>query len=630
MCGINGILFKKNNVEFEKIYTMNKMLQHRGPDQSGSMQHNNLLLGHTRLSILDLSEKGSQPMSNDGRYWIIYNGEVYNYLEIKEELLSKNYKFYSSTDTEVVLNAYAEWGEKCFEKFNGEWALAILDKKENNLIISRDGIGYKPCYIFENEEFFSFSSEIKPFFCLKKSLNFNSANLGIASESLFYSSNTIFENVSQLTQGRLIKIDLKTNKKHLIRWDFPLSKLPKISPSYKENSENYFDLLYQSTKLRLRSDVAVGTSLSGGLDSSAIFCLLNVLDSNNETDQTKLNLSPIIIDYKDMKSKKEALQLSQIYKRKSLVINDKEESIEDTKKIISKLETAEEFFMQYNLYRAQKERGLKISIDGHGSDEFLGYPHFMPELSVDIYNNLINNYNAIIAFGNDNAKMKFKKLFGLNDNISNEISFKATPNTTNYFNEYIDHKEYDISYQIINEDLENLDDYSYSLKFTYLISYCGWFQFFLNKWDRASMTNSIEVRMPFLDPSVRLFGLALNTEHKIKNSKSKSILRDSFAKYLPQSILSQNYKQGLTQHKFDFNSSKYLDFVKLIVSEKNFRENHLWDIKKISNDIKQNKNVNKIWRLCKYYLMLEGFKENFESIDNSIKHEESFNHLRES
>ena len=263
MCGINGIIFKKNEIEIHKILEMNMMLKHRGPDQSGFLKHNNLLLGHTRLSILDLSEKCSQPMSSDGRYWIVYNGEVYNYLEIKEELIKKNYKFYSNTDTEVILNAFAEWGEKCFEKFNGEWALAILDKKEDVLIISRDGIGYKPCYIFENNDYFSFSSEIKPLFSLYKSLNFDSSNLGIASESLFYSSKTIFENITQLTQGRLIKVNLRSNEKKIIRWDYPLSKLPKVHPSYKENTENYFDLLYKSTKLRLRSDVSIGTSLSG-------------------------------------------------------------------------------------------------------------------------------------------------------------------------------------------------------------------------------------------------------------------------------------------------------------------------------------------------------------------------------
>ena len=120
-------------------------------------------MGHTRLSILDLSSNGHQPMTVDGRYWIIYNGEIYNFGELKKILISKNYKFISNTDTEVVLNSFKEWGVDCFEKFNGEWALAIYDNEKDELLICRDGIGYKPCYIYEDENYISFSSELKLF-----------------------------------------------------------------------------------------------------------------------------------------------------------------------------------------------------------------------------------------------------------------------------------------------------------------------------------------------------------------------------------------------------------------------------------------------------------------------------------
>ena len=166
MCGINGIIFKTSKTDVSKILKMNALLYHRGPDDSGFINHKNLLLGHTRLSIIDTSNLGSQPMSVDGRYWIIYNGEIYNYKTLREELILKKYKFYSNSDTEVVLNAYKEWGVDSFQKFNGEWSFAILDKKHNEVIICRDGIGYKPCYIFENNNFFAFSSEIKPFYAL--------------------------------------------------------------------------------------------------------------------------------------------------------------------------------------------------------------------------------------------------------------------------------------------------------------------------------------------------------------------------------------------------------------------------------------------------------------------------------
>ena len=136
MCGINGIIFKTSKTDVPKILKMNALLDHRGPDDSGFINHKNLLLGHTRLSIIDTSNLGSQPMSVDGRYWIIYNGEVYNFKEIRKELEIIGHKFYSETDTEVILNSYKEWGEKCFLKFNGMWSLAILDKNKESLIIN--------------------------------------------------------------------------------------------------------------------------------------------------------------------------------------------------------------------------------------------------------------------------------------------------------------------------------------------------------------------------------------------------------------------------------------------------------------------------------------------------------------
>ena len=626
MCGINGIIFKKSEVDFTKIINMNNMLQHRGPDSKGSMSYKNLLLGHTRLSILDTSTKGSQPMSNDGRFWIVYNGEVYNYLELKEELIKKNYKFYTNTDTEVILCAFKEWGVKCFQKFNGEWALAILDKQEDKIIITRDGIGFKPCYIYEDSDFFSFSSEIKPFYSLNENLEFDLENLGVSGETLSYNSKTIFKNITQLVQGRILEIDLISNQKKLIRWDYPLSNLPQTSANYKENTEIYFNLLKEATKLRLRSDVEIGTSLSGGLDSSAIFSLLNLLDTKDKSSNN-LNLNPIIMNYKEMKSKDDALELVKFYNRKPLVVEDKSENIEDTKKIISKLEVVEEFFMQYNLYKNQNKRGIKVSIDGHGSDEFLGYPQYYPEYSVDIFNSMINNYNAINKYGGPKSVTRLKNLFGLKDGVPNKINFMTNPDRNNYFSEYIDSDEYKNNSLIIDEDLDNLKEFSYSLSFTYLISYCGWFQFFLNKWDRASMSNSIEIRMPFLDNNVRLFSLALNMEHKIRNQESKSILRDSFKKYVTKSIINQEYKQGLSQHKFNLSDSKYINFIRDIISEKSFIENKSWNSKKIINDFELNKNHGVIWRICKSYLMLDGFKDYYLENKKDQNTDEQFNLL---
>ena len=146
MCGINGIIYKNSSAKIKEIIQMNNCIKHRGPDDDGTMIFENIALGHVRLSIQDLSAKGKQPMSNDGRFWIIYNGEIYNFKELRDELSQLNNIFYSNTDTEVILNAYKKWGVKSFDKFNGMWSFAILDKEKKEIILSRDRYGVKPLY----------------------------------------------------------------------------------------------------------------------------------------------------------------------------------------------------------------------------------------------------------------------------------------------------------------------------------------------------------------------------------------------------------------------------------------------------------------------------------------------------
>ena len=195
MCGINGIIYKKNIPNLSEIQRMNQAIKHRGPDGEGIFKFENILLGHRRLSILDLSEKGKQPMSNDGRYWITYNGEIYNFLEIKKKLLQLGYKFYSKTDTEVILNAYKEWGKESFKKFNGMWVFAILDTETKQLIISRDRYGVKPCYYYFDDEKFIFSSEIKGIFCSDTEVKLNKNKIFIKAKQLEGFFTTIYNKI---------------------------------------------------------------------------------------------------------------------------------------------------------------------------------------------------------------------------------------------------------------------------------------------------------------------------------------------------------------------------------------------------------------------------------------------------
>ncbi len=626
MCGINGVIFKTSKTDVSKILKMNALLDHRGPDDSGYINHKNLLLGHTRLSIIDTSNLGSQPMSVDGRYWIIYNGEIYNYKTLREELILKKYKFYSNSDTEVVLNAYKEWGVDSFQKFNGEWSFAILDKKHNEVIICRDGIGYKPCYIFENNNFLAFSSEIKPFYVLENTIEFDKNNLGINFTTLNNCSKTIFKHVNQLTQGRYLKINLNNLEKRIFRWDYPLKNLPKINSGFRENVNDYFDLLYESTKLRLNSDVKTGTSLSGGLDSSSIFTLMNLIQKKENLIEDDLDLNPIIMDYEEMKTKEEAFKLSKKFKRYYQIVDFKTMTADKTMDLVSSLEVVEEYFMQFELYKKQKEKGIKVSLDGHGADEFLGYPNWIPELSVDIYNSIANNFKTINKFGKTQNINKFKRLFGLGEQEITPISFRSVPDLNYGFENYLYTGNFDGSYQIINDDLEDLENFPYEICFTYLMSYCGWFQFFLNKWDRASMSNSVEVRMPFLDNNVRLFGLALSGSNKLKNGFTKSVLREAFKNYFPKTMYTQQFKQGLTIQNVDYDKNT-INLISEIINESEFKESNVYNFKNINDDFINNKNLDKIWLLCKYFLMIKGFKNRYDSINIDLKAKEKSNLL---
>jgi Asparagine synthase. len=186
------------------------------------------------------------------------------------------------------------------------------------------------------------------------------------------------------------------------------------------------------------------------------------------------------------------------------------------------------------LYESQKERGIKVSIDGHGADEFLYYRDWILQISVTLLNNIVNLYKTSLKFGNTNSIKQFKQIFGLHNKLSSKIDFKNNLFLNNYFTNYFKNNEFENSFQYINEDLDDLKNFSYDQNFSYLMSYCGWFQFFSNKWDRASMSKSVEVRMPFLDNNVRLFNLALFSNMKIRDGNTKSVLRDAFKNEFPR------------------------------------------------------------------------------------------------
>ena len=626
MCGLSGIIYKNSTPNQKHIINMNGMINHRGPNQSGYLEFKNILLGHVRLPVMDPRNVGRQPMSNDERYSIVFNGEVFNYHEIREKLIKKNFRFYTHTDTEVVLNAFKEWGINSFDMFNGDWVISILDKEENTLTLARDQLGTKPCFIFENSNVISFCSEIKGFMGLEEDLKFDEDHLGISQITLFEFSKTKFKNVSQLEPGMLIIIDLKSLERKKIRWFNPLENLLNIHPNYEVNQGEYYQRVYDATKLRLNADLKIGTSLSGGLDSSTIFTVLNLIEKE-QSIKNKLDLNPTIIDYKGNKTTKHAINLANKFSREyNLVSIGQDISLENLSKQISQLEITEEFNKQLILYEKQKSLGIDVSIDGLGPDEFLGLPSFIFQLSQNTYNNIVESNEILNTYGTEQQKEQIKRIFGGLAEAKQylQFNFENLINKKNYFSKYIfsepKNLNFDKSKLLINKDLEMLKNFNLEFQFTYFRTHCGFVQLLLSKWDRASMASAVEIRSPFLDKNVYLYSLSLPLEKKIKNGKLKSILRDSFDSLLPKEIINQNFRQGLARFKRNLNSDTNLGLINEIINQNNFRHSNIWNSKKIIDDFNQKNNIDNIWEISKFYLMQEEFKTRLTDVKNNFKH----------
>ena len=272
MCGICGIIDKFGGLATEqRIRSMNDLAAHRGPDGEGIRIRPGIALGHRRLAILDLNPRGAQPMCWNGRYWIVYNGEVYNYREIRSELEGLGHQFQTTTDTEVILAAYSEWGPACLSRFNGMWAFAIHDELEQTVFLARDRFGVKPLYLVETEREIGFASEIRQLLPMLPKVR---ANKAIVTEWLLTSfeghrSETMFDGVKNLPAGHWMKICIHEGARETRCW-YTL----KANDSYSglpitEGAARFRELFTDAINLRMRSDVRVGTCLSGGLDSSA-------------------------------------------------------------------------------------------------------------------------------------------------------------------------------------------------------------------------------------------------------------------------------------------------------------------------------------------------------------------------
>jgi asparagine synthase (glutamine-hydrolysing) len=523
MCGITGIIEKNNNYcDKSLLQKLNNLVEHRGPDGEGYFIYKNLGFGHRRLSIIDLTDSGSQPMQINDRYVITYNGEIYNYLEVKIELENLGVTFNTNSDTEVILRSYEIWGEKCVDRFNGMWAFALFDKENENIFISRDRFGVKPLYFLNNTKYFIFSSEIKQILSIINSPVINRQSL---SDYFYlgysnYNSNTFFKDIYQLDPGCNLTFNLNNITPVKNRY-FNLKFNNSINNLNEDDSINlYKGLLNDSINLRLRSDVTVGSCLSGGLDSSYITSYANKLHLQKSTNKFKSITSKSIQSDND-----ESHYAKLVADNCNLDWNITMPKTEDFINILDKvIEIQEEPFggpsiiSQYFVFKKAKELNCIVMLDGQGGDEtLLGYERYY----ASIFNSQSFFDKIISIFSNTrNSKLNLvellKYLIYFNNSWIRKIYLQRKNkfiknNIKILFNNKL--------LKLITKSFKN----TYSLQLFELTT--SQLRTLLNYEDKNSMANSIETRLPFLDYRLVEVAISIKTEYKIKDGWTKYPLR---------------------------------------------------------------------------------------------------------
>lgn len=546
MCGISGIINQNNNeVPFEDIQSINNLISHRGPDDEGFYFHKNLAFGHRRLSILDLSKDGHQPMSYKDRYSIIFNGEIYNYIEIKNKLLSYGYNFESKTDTEVILASYDKWGKECVNMFNGMWSFALHDKEKEIIFCSRDRFGIKPFYYTHINQKFIFGSEIKQLLPFFDKIKVNKKILidFIVTRFEDFSNETFFKSIQKLEQGHNLIYDLKSNSFTIEKY-YDISFTNELENLSIEESINYFKTeFYRSIDYRLRSDVKVGTCLSGGLDSSAVASVASKKYVNNLNIKQKFTA---IHAKSTEESTDESGYAKDVAADSNLDLIMIEPSLDDFKNNIDEVVYTQEepfsspsVFMQYFVMKKAKELNCTVMLDGQGGDEILlGYEKYYPAVYIDIYKKygFIEMLEHVRKSNAKNGNLSyFAILKYVVGSLFPSLRKKYLESKCFFLKKYENNFEFldDLSNSYFKvKDLQNIE-----IKKTNL-------PLLLRYEDKNSMKHSVEARLPFLDYKTLEAALNINTEYKINNGWSKFIIRDILSKNLSHNTVWRKAKLG--------------------------------------------------------------------------------------
>ena len=612
MCGIVGFNFKNK----DKIISMLNSIRYRGPDDEGIFENHNCTLGHVRLSILDLSPRGRQPMTYDN-LTIVFNGEVYNFKEIRKELEGLGYTFNSDTDTEVVLKAFHKWGINCLHKFRGMFAFAVYDSKKQKIYLVRDRVGVKPLYYYFDGNDFIFASEIRAIRSIKK-LEINSIALYKFFQFGYISNDlSIFKNVHKLLPAHYLAFDLK-NKELSIGQYYNILDYLKIEENRNENEilERLEDILIESFKYRMVSDVPVGVFLSGGTDSSIVSAILQKHYGNIHT---------FTIGFKESKyneaeyAKKVAEHIGSKHTEKYLLASEAKDILRGFVDIYDEPFGDSSGIPTYLVSKVAKENGVKVVLSADGGDEiFCGYDRYwwsynlgkrflkIPKFSKKFIEFNLKSFKSIIyKIPMHNIEHKYNFLLRvLKDNTWNEIYETFISNYRDYELKKLLGFELDFEKKTYFEMGENVHPMQGMMLWDYF-NYLP--DDILVKVDRATMHNSIEGREPMLDNKIIEYVLSIPFEYKYKNGESKYILKKLLEKYLPKELIYRK-KMGFGIPIFEWFKKDFIDLFENYFKEDDEFVNMDY-VRMMFNQFKAEKpvNVNKLWFVLVYKMWKERY-----------------------
>ena len=592
MCGIVGWKSKRK-IDKNLIVMMADSIAHRGPDGEGYYysDDNTLALAHKRLSIID-PEHGQQPMySQDKNVVVTFNGAIYNFLELRRELISLGYPIHTYSDTEVLLYSYKEWGEKCLDRLNGMFAFVIHDKRKHILFGARDRLGEKPLYYFHDKENFIFASEIKAILAsdkVKAKLNNESLHEYLTFQ-YYLDNNTLFDNIVKLKPGHCFVLNEKTMKLDVQEyWDISYDK------EHEEQSEEYYvdklrHLIDDSIALRLRADVPLGSHLSGGIDSSAV-ASLNALRLG---DSMKLEtFTGKFAEGQDYDETKFALEVSKNigsnYNEITIGHNDFLDSIEDIIYYMDEPQAGPGVFSQYQVAKHASNK-VKVVLGGQGGDEvFLGYTRYLiayyekmlkrnigesGEYYQDILNAMtpnlfqMNGYQPMMQdfFSQGLFEDDVKRYFRLTDRFASNESIFTKEFLSNDYNSF---EKFDKIFSKHDTSIANKMSY-YDLK-TFLPS-------LLHVEDRTSMAHGLESRVPLIDHRIIEFAANIPAHIKFKDGITKYLPKKIFKNVVPDSILDRKDKKGFPTPTNLWFKTTLNDWVKDLLSDKRTLERGLYE-----------------------------------------------------